>query len=71
MLGDENDWKKHYDYLSKFFHDERYIKINKPADDTLYQSLILSKEFFAILILSNSYNISVNKESISLESANK
>jgi len=29
--GREQDWAKHYDYLSLFFRDERYIKIdNKP-----------------------------------------
>ena len=29
--GDEKDWKIHFDYLNKFFLDERYIKIdNKP-----------------------------------------
>ncbi|MBO6119314.1 MAG: glycoside hydrolase family 99-like domain-containing protein [Lachnospiraceae bacterium] len=29
--GDINDWLKHYKYLSKFFKDERYIKVlNKP-----------------------------------------
>lgn len=26
--GDEADWKRHFDYLLKFFTDERYIKIN-------------------------------------------
>lgn len=30
--GDETDWKKHFDYLLKFFKDERYIKVNnKPV----------------------------------------
>lgn len=30
--GNENDWKTHFDYLLKFFKDERYIKIdNKPV----------------------------------------
>ena len=30
--GDCNDWKKHYQYLSKFFKDPRYIKRdNKPV----------------------------------------
>ncbi len=29
--GDKNEWKRHYDYLSKFFKDSRYIKEdNKP-----------------------------------------
>lgn len=26
--GDENDWKKHFNYLLPFFKDERYLKIN-------------------------------------------
>ncbi len=26
--GDISDWKAHYEYCSKFFHDDRYIKIN-------------------------------------------
>lgn len=30
-LGDESSWIKHYEYLSRFFIDDRYIKIdNKP-----------------------------------------
>lgn len=30
--GDERDWKIHFDYLLKFFKDDRYIKIdNKPV----------------------------------------
>lgn len=30
--GDENAWRDHYNYLSPFFHDERYIKIgNSPV----------------------------------------
>ncbi len=30
--GEEDDWKKHYDYFYPFFCDERYIKIdNKPV----------------------------------------
>lgn len=29
--GEKKEWKEHYDYLSKFFHDDRYIKEdNKP-----------------------------------------
>lgn len=29
--GERQDWKKHYDYLKRYFHDQRYIKIgNKP-----------------------------------------
>lgn len=31
-LGNEDDWKAHYDYLKKFFLDSRYIKTNsKPV----------------------------------------
>ncbi len=30
--GDRNEWKKHFDYLLRFFNDERYIKKdNKPV----------------------------------------
>lgn len=30
--GKENDWNKHYEYLRRFFKDDRYIKIdNKPV----------------------------------------
>ena len=30
--GDKSDWTKHYNYLSNFFSDDRYIKIdNKPV----------------------------------------
>lgn len=30
--GNEEDWKKHFDYLIKFFKDDRYIKVNnKPV----------------------------------------
>ena len=28
ILGDEKDWKKHYNYLLPYFKDSRYIKIN-------------------------------------------
>lgn len=32
IYGNEDDWKKHFDYLLPFFKDERYIKIdNKPV----------------------------------------
>ncbi|MBO3322517.1 glycosyltransferase WbsX family protein [Clostridium perfringens] len=31
VYGEEKEWKEHFDYLSKFFVDDRYIKIdNKP-----------------------------------------
>ena len=31
VYGEKKEWKKHFDYLSKFFVDKRYIKIdNKP-----------------------------------------
>lgn len=31
VLGREPQWENHYNYLSRFFHDERYVKIdNKP-----------------------------------------
>ena len=26
--GNKNDWKNHFDYLSQFFHDENYLKID-------------------------------------------
>lgn len=30
--GDESDWRKHFEYLNRFFRDERYIKMdNKPV----------------------------------------
>ena len=30
--GNKNDWKKHFDYLLRFFQDERYIRVdNKPV----------------------------------------
>lgn len=30
--GEESDWRKHFDYLLRFFKDERYIKVdNKPV----------------------------------------
>ena len=30
--GDEKDWREHFDYLLRFFKDERYIKVsNKPV----------------------------------------
>lgn len=32
LYGEEKDWREHYEYLSRFFHDERYIKKdNKPV----------------------------------------
>lgn len=36
--GDENDWKKHYDYLKPFFKDSRYIKQNNKPVFVIYQA---------------------------------
>lgn len=36
--GDESDWKRHFDYLLKFFSDERYIKINNRPLLQIYRS---------------------------------
>lgn len=47
--GNLNDWEKHFNYLLKFFNDERYIKINgKPAFSIINQDImpnILEKMF--------------------------
>lgn len=36
--GDENEWKLHFDYLLKFFQDERYIKIDNKPIFSFYQT---------------------------------
>ena len=39
ILGDEKDWKKHFDWLLPYFKDDRYIKIkNKPLFFMFYHS---------------------------------
>ncbi len=35
--GDEYEWKNHYDYLSTFFKDKRYIKINNQPVLLIYR----------------------------------
>lgn len=36
--GEEADWKRHFDYLLKFFKDERYIKIDNRPLLQIYRS---------------------------------
>ena len=36
--GNENDWKIHFEYLLKFFKDDRYIKIENKPVFAFYQS---------------------------------
>ena len=36
--GNEEDWKKHFDYLLPFFKDERYIKVNNKPMFLIYKS---------------------------------
>lgn len=36
--GNEEDWKIHFDYLLKFFKDDRYIKIDNKPVFSFYQS---------------------------------
>lgn len=36
--GDENDWKNHYCYLSRFFKDNRYYKINGKPVFAIYKT---------------------------------
>lgn len=36
--GNEEDWKRHFEYLLKFFNDERYIKINNRPLLQIYRS---------------------------------
>ena len=37
--GDESDWKKHFEYLNRFFRDARYIKINNCPVLVLYNAV--------------------------------
>ena len=57
--GGEADWKKHFDYLAGFFHDERYVKIDgKPVFVIFHYSSIVSKmcEYWNQLALANGFN---------------
>lgn len=36
--GDEVEWRKHFDYLSNFFEDDRYIKMNNRPVVCIYDS---------------------------------
>lgn len=35
--GDKNDWVNHYNYLEKFFKDDRYIKVNNKPMVVIYK----------------------------------
>lgn len=50
LYGSEEDWQKHYLYLSRFFKDKRYIKVgNKPMFLVYHISDIMhGKEMFAV-----------------------
>ncbi len=39
--GGYNEWKKHYDYLRDFFHDDRYIKENNKPMFVIYRPDII------------------------------
>ncbi len=41
--GDEADWKKHFDYLLRFFKDRRYICINNRPMLQIYRSFDIDK----------------------------
>ena len=41
--GDEKDWHDHFDYLMKFFSDERYIKIDNKPVLQIYRSFDIKK----------------------------
>jgi hypothetical protein len=49
--GDEEDWEKHFEYLSNFFLDSRYIKKNKKPLLLLYEAKLIPKidQFIAYL----------------------
>lgn len=52
VYGDEKDWAIHFNYLLKFFRDERYIKIDGKPVLTFHQTTnnfeIIQKNFFLI-----------------------
>lgn len=39
--GEKNDWKIHYDYLRKFFKDNRYIKYNGKPIFVIYKTKLI------------------------------
>ena len=41
--GDEKEWKEHFDYLFKFFNDDRYIKINGKPVIVFYKPELINK----------------------------
>ena len=40
--GGRKEWKEHYDYLSKFFHDDRYITIDNKPVFVIYRPEVIS-----------------------------
>ena len=40
--GNEEDWKKHFDYLKEFFKDDRYIKINNRPLFIIYRPEVIA-----------------------------
>lgn len=74
--GDENDWKKHFEYLLPFFRDDRYIKIDnkplfliyKPAYITCLQDMLerwrnwaIAERFEGIYIIAANSNVQIEK----------
>ncbi len=41
--GDVDDWEEHFNYLVRFFHDTRYIKINSKPMLLIYKSKDIPK----------------------------
>ena len=43
IYGDKNDWENHFNYLLKFFKDERYIKVNNKPVMLIYRTNNIDK----------------------------
>lgn len=59
ILGEESDWKNHYDHILPYFKDERYIKVdNKPMFTILQYDKNIEKmcHYWNVLAQRNGFN---------------
>ena len=67
--GKESEWRKHFDYLLRFFKDKRYIKINNKPMLNIYRSFDIA-EFKEMLDIWNHMAIENGFDGIYIVSGN-